>query len=243
MVIEGIPGGLRSCAGFEPDNRPIPMPGAVDRRAFIEANTAWIRPPHVPEIELRLASELYPIWRMTEDELAAQSVPPPFWAFAWAGGQAVARYLLDDPLLARGRTVLDVGSGSGLCAIAAALCGAGAVTAADLDPFAADAVALNAKRAGVAVTSSGDDLVGRDGGWDLILIGDLFYEQPLAGRVEDWARSLVRRGAEVIVGDPGRSYLPKSGLNLLAEYEVPTTRELEDREVRRTRVYRVDASP
>jgi predicted nicotinamide N-methyase len=136
--------------------------------------------------------------------------------------------------------VLDIGSGSGLCAIAAALCGARAVTAADVDPLAAEAIALNATRAGVAIGAVTEELVGRDEGWDTVLIGDLFYEQPLAGQVEAWARGLVRRGATVMVGDPGRSYLPRQGLSLLAEYEVQTTRELEDREVRRTRVYRMD---
>jgi predicted nicotinamide N-methyase len=196
----------------------------------------------VPEIELRLAAELYPIWRMTEEDLAEQGIPPPFWAFAWAGGQAVARFLFDDPAIVRGHAVLDVGSGSGLCAIAASLCGASSVVAADIDPFAAEAMALNAARAGVAISTTRRDMVGRDEGWDVVLIGDLFYEQPLAGRVETWARALAARGATVVVGDPGRSYLPKAGMRLLAEYQVPTTRELEDREVRRTRVYRMDAS-
>lgn len=195
----------------------------------------------MPEVELRLAAELYPIWRMTEEDLAARGVPPPFWAFAWAGGQAAARYLFDQPAVVRSRSVLDAGSGSGLCAIAAALCGAVSVVAADIDPFAVEAIGLNAARAGAVVTATSDDMVGRDEGWDVVLIGDLFYEQPLAGRVENWARQLAARGATVIVGDPGRSYLPRTGLHLLAEYAVPTTRELEDREVRRTRVYRMDA--
>lgn len=195
----------------------------------------------MPEVELRLAAELYPIWRMTEEDLAARGVPPPFWAFAWAGGQAAARYLFDEPAVVRGRSVLDAGSGSGLCAIAAALCGATTVVAADIDPFAVEAIALNAARANVAVAATAYDMVGRDEGWDVVLIGDLFYEQPLAGRVEAWGRALAARGATVLVGDPGRSYLPGSGLCLLAEYAVPTTRELEDREVRRTRVYRMDA--
>jgi len=224
---------------------PEPAPAAralsTGRRAFIEANTSWVRPPHVPEIELRLAAEIYPIWRMTEEELAARGVPPPFWAFAWAGGQAAARYILDHPEVVRGRRVLDVGSGSGLCAIAAGLAGAAAITAADIDPFATEAACLNAARAGVALEATGADQIGRDGGWDVVVIGDLFYENPLAARVEGWARGLVRRGATVIVGDPGRNYLPREGLALLAEYAVATTRELEDNEVRRTRVYRMDA--
>lgn len=223
-----------------------PLPGADGerqrRRAFIGANTSWVRPPHVPEIELRLAAEVYPIWRMTEEELAAQGVPPPFWAFAWAGGQAAARYILDHPEIVRGQRVLDVGSGSGLCAIAAGLAGAATLVAADIDPFAREAAVLNAARAGIVLEATDADQVGRDGGWDVVIVGDLFYENPLAARVEAWARGLVRRGATVLVGDPGRSYLPRAGLSLLAEYAVATTRELEDNEVRRTRVYRMDAS-
>lgn len=195
-------------------------------RAFIEANTQWTAPPHTPEIRLRLAAEIYPIWRMSEEALAERGVPPPFWAFAWAGGQAVARHLLDHPGLVRGKRVLDCGSGSGLCAIAAMMSGAAAVTAADIDPYAAEAIALNAAEAGVAIAIVTDDLVGADRGWDVVLVGDLFYERPLADRVEAWCRDLARRGALVLVGDPGRSYLPKEGLTRLAAYEVATTAEL-----------------
>ena len=213
----------------------------AQRRAFIEANTDWIAPPHTPEIELRLAAELYPIWRMTEEQLAEMGVPPPFWAFAWAGGQAVARYLLDHPATVAGKAVLDAGSGSGLCAIAAAMGGARAVTASDIDPYAVDAIALNAARAGRVIEATAADMIGRDDGWEVVLIGDLFYEAPLARRVEAWARGLAARGALGLVGDPGRSYLPRAGLTELARYEIQTTRELEDREVRRTAVYRVDA--
>ena len=215
------------------------IPGPAACQAFIEANTEWSTPPHTPEIRLRLASELYPIWRMTEDELMARGVPPPYWAFAWAGGQAVARYLLDRPELVRGKSVLDAGSGSGLCAIAAARSGAVSVTASDVDPYAVAAIGLNAESFGV-VSATAEDFVGKDAGWDVVLIGDLFYEQPLAGKVEAWARGLARRGATVLVGDPGRAYLPKTGMTRLAVYEVPTTRELEDNEVRRTAVYRVE---
>jgi predicted nicotinamide N-methyase len=212
----------------------------LNRRAFIEANTRWSAPPHTPEIRLRLASEIYPIWRMTEDELMERGVPPPYWAFAWAGGQAVARYLLDHPETVRGKRVLDAGSGSGLCAIAAAMAGAAAVTASDIDPYAVDAITLNAADH-PAVTATVADVIGTDAGWDVVLIGDLFYERPLADRVEAWARRLAARGATVLAGDPGRSYLPKSGLTQLALYQVATTRELEDNEVRRTAVYRVEA--
>lgn len=216
--------------------------GPDARVRFIEANTDWLPPPHVPEIRLRLASEIYPIWRMSEEALAESGVPPPYWAFAWAGGQAVARYLLDHPETVRGKRVLDTGSGSGLCAIAAAMSGAAEVTASDIDAFALDAIHLNAAAAGVTVTPTDADMVGRDEGWDVVLIGDLFYEQPLAGRVERWGRGLAARGALVLAGDPGRSYVPRTGLTQLALYEVATSRELEDREVRRTHVYRLEAA-
>ena len=209
-------------------------------RDFIAANTDWTAPPHTPEIRLRLAAEIYPIWRMSEEALAEKGEPPPYWAFAWAGGQAVARHLLDHPGLVRGRRVLDCGSGSGLCAIAAMLGGAAEVTATDIDPYAVEAIAMNAAEAGVRIAATTDDLIGTDAGWDVVLIGDLFYEKPLAERVEAWCRRLAARGALVLAGDPGRSYLPKSGLTRLALYEVATTRELEDREVRRTAVYRVE---
>ena len=209
-------------------------------RAFIESNTAWTAPPHTPEIRLRLAAEIYPIWRMSEEALAEKGVPPPYWAFAWAGGQAVARHLLDHPALVRAKRVLDCGSGSGLCAIAAMLSGAAGVTASDIDPYAVEAIRLNTAEAGVVVGATADDVIGTDAGWDVVLIGDLFYEKPLAERVEAWCRALAARGALVLAGDPGRSYLPKSGLTRLALYEVATTTELEDREVRRTAVYRIE---
>ena len=215
----------------------------MNPRAFIEANTGWISPPHTPEIRLRLATELYSIWRMSEADLSEMGVPPPYWAFAWAGGQAVARYLLDHPAAVKGLSVLDAGSGSGLCAIAAGLAGARDITASDIDPYAVEAIALNAAEAGVSVTATTRNMVGEDAGWDVVMIGDLFYEQPLARNVEAWARRLVARGALVLAGDPGRAYLPKSGMTALATYEVKTTRELEDLEVRRTCVYRMDAEP
>lgn len=211
------------------------------RRAFIKANTSRLAPPHVPEIRLLLAAEIYPIWHMSEEALSEKGVPPPYWAFAWAGGQAVARYLLDHPATVAGKRVLDVGSGSGLCAIAAALSGAREAIASDIDPYSVDAIALNAAEAGVAVKATLEDLIGTDSGWDVVLIGDLFYEKKLAERVEAWARALAARGATVLAGDPGRSYLPKQGLTQLSVYEVETSRDLEDREVRRTAVYRMEA--
>lgn len=206
---------------------------------FIRANTQLLAPPHTPEIRLHLATELVPIWQKTEEELAAIGVPPPFWAFAWAGGQALARYVLDQPDAVRGKHVLDFASGSGLSAIAAAKAGATEVLATEIDPFAIAAIALNAAVNGVAVSCTHEDVVGRDSGWDTVLAGDVCYEREMAARAFAWLRSLARRGALVLVGDPGRNYLPSSHLVEIAVYDIQTTRELEDREVRRTKVWKV----
>ncbi len=207
--------------------------------AFIRANTQLLAPPHTPEIRLHLATELVPIWQKTEEELAAIGVPPPFWAFAWAGGQALARYLLDHGDSVRGRRVLDFASGSGLSAIAAAKAGARHVLATEIDPFAIAAIALNAAANGVAVASTLEDVIGRDDGWDTVLAGDVCYEREMSARVFAWLRQLAARGALVLMGDPGRNYLPSSNLVEIAVYDVQTTRELEDREVRRTKVWQI----
>ncbi len=207
--------------------------------AFIRANTQLLAPPHTPEIRLHLATELVPIWQKTEEELAAIGVPPPFWAFAWAGGQALARYLLDHPDTVQGKRVLDFASGSGLSAIAAAKAGARDVLATEIDPFAIAAIGLNASENGVAIASTLEDMIGRDDGWDTVLAGDVCYEREMAARVFAWLRSLAGRGALVLMGDPGRNYLPSSNLVEIAAYDVQTTRELEDREVRRTKVWQI----
>lgn len=213
----------------------------TDRAAFIRANTALIAPPLTPEIRLHLATEIVPIWKSTEEELAAQGVPPPFWAFAWAGGQALARYLLDNAALVAGKRVLDFATGSGIVAIAVMKAGAASVTAVEIDDFAIAATRLNAEANEVCVEAVYEDIIGRDGGWDVVLAGDVCYEREMSARVFDWLSALVRRGALVLIGDPGRNYLPKERLEPLATYEVQTTRELEDREIRRTTVYRVSA--
>ena len=202
---------------------------------FILDNTRLMAPPLVPEVKLHLATEVVPLWRKTEEELAAEGIPPPYWAFAWAGGQALARYVLDNPDTVRGKAVLDFGSGSGLVAIAAAKAEA-RVLAADIDTFAAAAIALNAKANGAQVSVTTDDVIGRTGSWQTILVGDMCYERPLAERLLAWLRD---SGALVLLGDPGRSYFPKSGVERLATYNVQTTRELEDREIRETGVYRL----
>ena len=210
-----------------------------DPAAFIRANTELLHPPLVPEIVLHLASEIVPIWRKTEEELAAEGVPPPFWAFAWAGGQALARWVLDHPESVRGRRVLDFASGSGLSAVAAAKAGAAVVIANEIDAFAIAAITINAKVNDVRVECVHDDLIGRDDGWETVLAGDVCYEREMSAKVFEWLRRLAARGATVLVGDPGRNYLPKGDMSEIAVYDVQTTRELEDREVRRTKVWRV----
>jgi predicted nicotinamide N-methyase len=215
-----------------------PLDPASDRtRAFILANTSLQAPPHVPEIMLHLADEAHDLWHRTEDELATIGLPPPYWAFAWAGGQGVARYVLDNPDTVHGRTVLDFASGSGLVAIAAAKATAASVVAADIDPFVETAIALNATANAVTVSSRIEDIIGSDEGWDVLLAGDVFYEQPLAQRLVPWFSALSRRGATIIVGDPGRAYLPGGKLETLAVYTVPVARILEDAEVKRTTVW------
>jgi len=209
----------------------------ADPAAFIRAETRLHPVPHAPEILLHVADEATALWARTEEELGAVGLPPPFWAFAWAGGQALARYVLDRPETVRGRTVLDFASGSGLVAIAAARAGAGRVEASDIDAFALAAIRLNARANGVAVEPVAEDLIGSDRGWDTVLAGDICYERDLAARVVAWLEALARRGARVLVGDPGRSYLPRERLEALATYEVPVTRTLEDADIKRTSVW------
>lgn len=209
-----------------------------DPAAFIRSHTRLLPVPHAPEISLHVADEATELWQKTEDELGRIGLPPPFWAFAWAGGQALSRYVLDHPELVRGRRVLDFASGSGLVSIAAARAGAATVVASDIDPFAIAAIAVNASANDVSVTAVQRDLIGRDEGWDTILAGDICYERDTALRVTTWLFQLAERGATVLIGDPGRSYLPKERLEPVASYEVPVTRSLEDSEVKRTSVWR-----
>ncbi|MDU0340673.1 class I SAM-dependent methyltransferase [Bosea rubneri] len=214
-----------------------------DRIGFIRAHTRLLPVPHAPEISLHVAEEATELWQKTEEELATIGLPPPFWAFAWAGGQALARYVLDHPEVVRGRRVLDFASGSGLVAIAAAKAGAASVAAADIDAFAAAAIGLNAAANGVSVAPRRDDLIGRDEGWETVLAGDICYERALAGQVIDWLTALAGRGAQVLIGDPGRSYLPKDKLVEVATYQVPVTRALEDAEIKKSSVWRLASAP
>ena len=203
---------------------------------FITTNAALVAPPLVPEIKLYLATEVVPLWRATEEELEKNGVPPPYWAFAWAGGQALARYVLDNPDIVRGKRVLDIGSGSGLVGIAAARSGAAHVLAADIDAHAIAAIKLNAAANAIDIAVTQDDVIGRPGDWDINLVGDLFYERPLAERLLAWLRSME---IPALLGDPGRNYFPQQGVEKLAAYSVQTTRDLEDREIRETGVYRL----
>ena len=217
----------------------MPVPDPADPADFVRANTAIASPPRVPEIRLHLASEITPLWQATEASLARDQLPPPYWAFAWAGGQALARHILDHPELVRARAVLDFGAGSGLVAIAAAKAGA-RVTAAEIDRFAAAAIGLNAALNGVAVAIEGADVIGGEPApWQVVLAGDMCYERPLAERLTRWLRAIAAQGVTVLLGDPGRAYLPTAGLEPLARYAVPTSLELEDRLTREGVVWRM----
>lgn len=237
---------------------PVLRPGVADPRAFIRAETRLLPVPLVPEISLHLAEESLPIWQRTEEELGEIGLPPPFWAFAWAGGQALARHVLDNPEIVRDKRVLDFASGSGLVAIAALKAGAASVEAAEIDPFAQAAIALNVAAqvtSDVATDGTADatasapdvtfsatilatDIIGKDAMWDVVLAGDIAYERDLSQRVFAWLEALAARGAQVWIGDPGRSYLPRERLEKQSEYSVPVTRELEDTEIKRTAVWR-----
>jgi predicted nicotinamide N-methyase len=242
--------------------------------AFICANTRLAAAPFVPEVRLHLADEAFGLWARTEEELGCAGLPPPFWAFPWAGGQALARYLLDHPDIVRGRTVFDLASGSGLVAIAAAKAGAASVTASDVDRFAVAAIALNAQANGVVVRATIEDVLGSGevgsgevgsgevgsgevgsgevgsgevgsgearvgaAGAEVVLTGDVFYERQLADHVLAFLERAQRRGAFVLVGDPGRAYLPRPRFEVLATYDVPVLRTLEDAETKRTAVCR-----
>ena len=211
-----------------------------DAGRFIAENTRLLSPPLVPEIKLHLAEESIPIWKKTEEELGEMNVPPPFWAFAWAGGQALARYLLDHRELTAGKRVLDLGCGSGLTAIAAAMAGATEVLAADIDPFSLAATHLNAATNGCIVATTDRDMLD-DATCDfgVILVGDLFYERQLADRVLGYIERAKIGGAISLIGDPQRSYFPRGRFAQLAAYEVPVTRELEDAEIKKTAVWRL----
>jgi predicted nicotinamide N-methyase len=211
----------------------------ADRAAFIRANTTVMAPPLVPEISLHLAHEAVPLWK-TEEELGEMGLPPPFWAFAWAGGQALARHVLDDPSLVAGKRVLDLAAGSGLVGIAALKAGAAGTLAADIDGFSLAAIRLNAALNAVALEVTGEDLLAAaPPACEVILVGDLFYEKGLAERVLSWLAAAEEQGIPALIGDPGRSYLPRGELTKLGQYRVEVTRDLEDAEIKMTSVWRL----
>ena len=209
----------------------------IDREAFIRKHTELLAPPLVPEVKLYLAHEAVPIWQKTEEELGAMGLPPPFWAFAWAGGQALARHILDHPETVRGKRIIDLASGSGLVAIAAMKAGASHVLAADIDEFSVSAINVNAAANTVEIdATSADLLAGAAPACDMILVGDMFYERDLAARCFAFLQSAY---ATALIGDPGRSYLPKDKLTQVATYSVPVSRELEDSEIKNTAVWKL----
>jgi predicted nicotinamide N-methyase len=207
---------------------------------FILTETRLLPVPHAPELHLHVADEATELWQKTEEELGEMGLPPPFWAFAWAGGQALARYILDNPDLVTGKRVLDFASGSGLVAIAAARAGALSVDASEIDDFALIAIAINAEVNGVVdrVTPIDRDVIGETADWEVILAGDICYQKDIAERVGNWLLERHQAGVTVLIGDPGRSYLPRGDLEEVAVYQVPTTRSLEDAEIKRSAVWR-----
>lgn len=210
----------------------------MSREAFVVEHTAWVAPLLVPEIELRLANELTPLWTSTQDWLDVRGVEPPYWAFAWAGGQALARFVLDHPETVRGKRVLDFATGSGLVAIAAAKSGATSVVAADIDELALAATRINARHARVELETTAQDRVGDSlEDVEVVLAGDVFYEEAPSARFSAWFRSLALAGKDVLVGDPGRTYVPKD-LIPIERHDVPTTLDLEGSVARATVVGR-----
>ena len=212
---------------------------AQDPRAFIRDVTEVSQPPACPEIDLWLATEVTPLWEATEAALLRVNLPPPYWAFCWAGGQALTRYVLDNPDLVRGKRVLDFAAGSGASAIAAAKGGAAQVLAADIDPLACAVFPLNAELNGVEIEVTDQNIVGQGCRWDVVVAGDVCYERPMTDHIFPWLRALAAAGATVLMADPGRAYLPKTGLLEVARTTVSTSLELEDRDRREVVVYRI----
>jgi predicted nicotinamide N-methyase len=212
----------------------------ASRRAFVLRHTRLQPVPGLDAVRLHLADEVLPLWHACQRELRDPDAPLPYWAFAWAGGLALASYLGDHPEAVRGRRVFDLGTGSGLVAIAAAKAGAAEVLGADIDPFAAAAVPLNARANEARIGFVGRDVLGEPPpDVDVILAGDTWYEGPLAKRVLPWLRAAREAGTDVLIGDPRRRYLPADALAELASYEVRTTTELEDLAQKRGFVYRL----
>jgi predicted nicotinamide N-methyase len=214
----------------------------VDPEGFIRANLALERPAMVPEFRLWLATEYVPIWQATEAWMDQQNIDPPYWAFCWPGGQALARYLLDNPGTVRGKRVIDFAAGSGISSMAAARSGASAVTANDIDLLSLVAARLNAEENGLAFEVSADDWLadaGRAPAADVVIAGDVCYEHDMSASALSWLRSHANAGRLVLLGDPGRNYFSAQGLEELARYEIPTSLQLENRGMRETVVWKV----
>ena len=214
----------------------------MDPEGFIRANTALEAPAMVPELRLWLATEYVPIWQATEAWLEEQNVDPPYWAFCWPGGQAIARYILDHPEAARGKRVIDFAAGSGVSAMAAARAGAASVIANDIDALSLVAARLNAAVNDLSIETSAQDwLAGNDGEpeADVVIAGDVCYEREMSARALAWLRSHANRGRLVLLGDPGRNYFSAQGLQELARYRIPTSLQLENRGMRETVVWQV----
>lgn len=211
-----------------------PAGDAAER--FVREHTALSAAPLVPELALHLANDVMALWRASEAVLGV-TAPPPYWGFAWPGGQALARYVLDHPDEAANRTVLDIGAGSGLVALAAARAGARSAEAADTDSLANAACALNAAANRISLRITRDNRVIGANAWQTVLAGDMCYERPLAEALTAWLAQLAAAGTRVLLGDPGRVYFPRARVTRLAHYVVPTSRDLEDRDTRDTGVY------
>ncbi|WP_319531543.1 50S ribosomal protein L11 methyltransferase [uncultured Cohaesibacter sp.] len=229
------------------------MTGNSDRKAFIQSSTSILPVPLTPEIRLHLADDETPLWRMSEEDLAELGLPSPFWAFAWSGGQALARYCLDHPDIIRGKRVFDFASGSGLVAIAACLAGACEVTACDIDPLATEAIGLNSALNGNAperltatdrnILEAAEMEILLQDPPDVFLAGDVFYDQAMSKDVLALLDALSQRDCLILIGDPKRSYFPDASLEELASYSIPRTRALEDADIQDTRVWRFNHMP
>lgn len=208
------------------------------RRRFVIENTALARSALVPGIALHLASEITPLWRASEAFLETHNVAPPFWAFAWPGSEALARHVTEDPALVAGKRVLDFAAGCGLAGIACAKAGAAHVEAAEIDPVACAAIALNAGANNCRLTVTEGDIVGQPCRWDVILCGDVCYEAPMTRHILPWLRACAS-AATVIIADPGRAYAPHEGTSAIARFEVPTSLDLEDFTSRTVTLFRL----
>ncbi|GBR69516.1 class I SAM-dependent methyltransferase [Gluconobacter kanchanaburiensis] len=213
-------------------------PALNDPTRFIRDNTAVAQAPLVSEISLHLATEITPIWQASEAYLEQIGIEPPFWAFAWPGSQLIARFILDNPEFVRERRVLDVACGCGLAAIAAAMSGASEVQANDIDPMALTATTLNASLNDVRIASVCGDLIGTTPDCDLLVIGDVCYNETMAARIIPWLLE-CSKSCEVWLCDPGRHYAPSMPLEILTRQAVPVTQELESADQRSTTLFRL----